>query len=478
MVGEQHREVTAMNIIEEFFIKLGFIGGNDVKKGIDEASKSLDNFEKKQKQTYQTTKELGVSFNDLVAAGVAAFGTIFTLSSIKQGIQNATEYGASIDRISKLTGESAEELENWDAALKTVGGTQGEFANGFEKLAQSLASKGLIQNISQVLPWLKQFSIYLKQQKELFGPAGAIAAGAKFGIDPNWVLLLENGPESLDRVLADQKAIYKLTQGQADEMRKIQTTWSNIDFLGQRAYTQNTGLLKLWQGIVKELYLAAIGFGELSDKITSSIRSTSLGRWFLGGDASESPVSAEQAPARTVGGNLPKGIRFNNPGNIQPGGIEAQYSSLQQGVDAEESLLQKYGAQGINTLAAIGKKWSGGAAGYSEALASFTGFGINQALNLNDPAVLAAVANAINRQENGSSQWANLVSSAQRNVAYADGSPLNGATTISQSSNVTIQNLTVNTQATDANGIASGINNALQTQLAPIYANYGGTQNY
>lgn len=118
----------------------------------------------------------------------------------------------------------------------------------------------------------------------------------------------------------------------------------------------------------------------------------------------------------------PRGIRNNNPGNLNfvgqagatkesgPGGRFAVFRSPSQGISALAKQLQLYGSRGNNTLSGIVNKFAPGSDGnntaaYVAALSGSTGFKPNQSLNLNDPSVVGPLVTAIIKHENGSDPY-------------------------------------------------------------------------
>lgn len=130
------------------------------------------------------------------------------------------------------------------------------------------------------------------------------------------------------------------------------------------------------------------------------------------------PPTAGVAPAST---SLPRGLRNNNPGNIedgtfarsQPGykgsdGRFAIFDSPEAGTAAQSNLLRAYGSKGINTLSGIINRWAPAAdnnntAAYISAVSKMTGIDPNQPLDMNDPNVRTKIASAIGQYENGAS---------------------------------------------------------------------------
>ncbi len=133
------------------------------------------------------------------------------------------------------------------------------------------------------------------------------------------------------------------------------------------------------------------------------------------------PAAAYQG---TVGGNASRGIRNNNPGNIEfnsrnnwqgqigreqgNGGRFAAFDSTENGIRALARLLQTYSNQGHNTLNSIVRKWAPASdnndvGAYVRNLQRYVGVGPNDRLNLQDPVVLQKVVRGIVNHENGRS---------------------------------------------------------------------------
>jgi len=104
------------------------------------------------------------------------------------------------------------------------------------------------------------------------------------------------------------------------------------------------------------------------------------------------------------GSGTPVGIRNNNFGNIRSadGKGFATYGSPQEGVNAADQLLSTYGNKyGINTLAGIANRWSPAGDGDNNpaqkaaAMAAASGVGVNDPINLQDPATRARILPAL-----------------------------------------------------------------------------------
>ena len=115
------------------------------------------------------------------------------------------------------------------------------------------------------------------------------------------------------------------------------------------------------------------------------------------------------------------GRRFHNPGNLQPGGVEAHYADDASGLSAMAALLKRYGRKGWDSIDSIVNHWApasgkgnspASAAAYKTALMNALGVNENQHLNLSDPAILEKLMPAMIRQEGNGSFSAQQIAQA------------------------------------------------------------------
>lgn len=114
----------------------------------------------------------------------------------------------------------------------------------------------------------------------------------------------------------------------------------------------------------------------------------------------------------------PRGIRNNNPLNIEAGrftqsspgfqgsdGRFARFASPEQGIAAADRLLTTYGQQGINTVAGVINKWAppteNNSSSYAATVAKSIGVDPNAPINLSDPATRQKLIGAMAQVENG-----------------------------------------------------------------------------
>ncbi len=125
----------------------------------------------------------------------------------------------------------------------------------------------------------------------------------------------------------------------------------------------------------------------------------------------------------TMGLTPTRGERNNNPGNIRKGpawqGLAADqsgdmafavFTTPEYGIRALGKLLQNYQSQGFNTVRAVINKYApsneNNTGAYINAVASALHVAPDSPIDLNDPATLVALTNAIIQHENGRNIYA------------------------------------------------------------------------
>lgn len=188
------------------------------------------------------------------------------------------------------------------------------------------------------------------------------------------------------------------------------------------------------------------------------------------------------------GGSMPRGMRNNNPGNIEYGafakrqgatgsdGRFAIFPTMEAGQSAQQALLGGYLSSGANTVQKAISKWAPGSenntAAYVAAVSKQLGVGPDQVLNGSH---IPALADAISRHENGPA-WDRRNAMGAVNMSRAARPRAGGATgSWGNSTSETNINGPINivTQATDAEGIAKSIKPALGKYAMASQSNTG-----
>lgn len=255
---------------------------------------------------------------------------------------------------------------------------------------------------------------------------------------------------------------------------------------------------------------AAVAGGYVGTKIYEASRGTALGDWFqhmaAGGaallgdkDAAEAlknerwnnmTTAQRNAVLRVRGKSLPRGLRNNNPGNLNyagqagaekeggPGGRFAVFGSMQEGIAALIRQLALYAFRGIDTISAIVKKYAPAADGndvaaYIASLVKATGKGANEALDLTNLQTLIPLVQGIVRHEGNGNLSTEQVLGGIRLGARQQAMRSSGIASRTSTSETHIGKVEVHTQATDAKGIVRDIGHELSNNTLIAQADTG-----
>lgn len=177
------------------------------------------------------------------------------------------------------------------------------------------------------------------------------------------------------------------------------------------------------------LYRNFVEGTDLSDKIGGTIAEAlnSLGIVPLEQAPAVAPLNPTRAPSNAGGGGArqPRGIRNNNPGNIEygafargqgatgaeTGGRFALFADAQQGLNAIAALIRgkSYAGAGIDSVGGIINKYAPGSENdtksYIANVAKKLGVDSGAHLDLSNPQIMAGLVDAIVRVENGKNPY-------------------------------------------------------------------------
>lgn len=506
-----------MAVFDAFYLLFGTKGIPETKKGVQELSDETDKFTKKTKESETELKKLGVSFLDLFTSISASMASLYSVGRFKDAINGTISWGAALERQSRLTGESARNIAIWGRAVAQAGGDENAFSQYFQKQSEELASKGMADRIKNIIPWLKEFAPVLKQYRETFGEAAATQYASRFGIPPDLVLLLSKGNVELEKILDTQTKINDQTDAQFKGWQAISAEWKNIaqESMGLAADFQRPILRTT--AAIEQFVIGLRVAGSLIADITNLFKDWKFneGAWthlkslftstsyadFLNRVPEKAPAAPAPLP-QGAGNNRDESYRFwlaqgytpaqaagmvgNEQGesNFDPSarGDGGQAHGIFQWHPARRRQIMEGTGIDISTASHMDQlkaavwelnhtyksadekiRVAGSPEAAAEAATRYYEMPANPGLE------------SYKRGRYANAAYSDLIAASQGAMATADSSPLNGG---GNTNNVQIDSIVVNTQATDADGIARSINESLSKQLAPVYVNYGGSNQY
>lgn len=265
-------------VIDSLIVKLG-LDSKDFQRGTKAVDESFNKTKSKARETSKDLERSGdkasVFFKELRKSAIQFFSVLTVGGGVLGFAKNVISTGASLDRMGKRIDESAANLSRWQGAVRQSGGS----ADGF------LAT---VQNISQQFTQLKETGdAPIRMLLTQLGVSAADATGKakpiltllrdigdslegkqwansdKFnkllsaGFDEGTINLLMRGRTEREKLLASQK---EYTNKDAEAARKAEENWERIKLQIER--TSQTLIIKLLP-IVEKI---AAGMAAFADK--------------------------------------------------------------------------------------------------------------------------------------------------------------------------------------------------------------------
>lgn len=234
---------------------------------------------------------------------------------------------------------------------------------------------------------------------------------------------------------------------------------------------------------------AAVGFviHKLGEKGSTNVSGEKLGRSPGRGNFKTAPVGAA-SPHHNSDNNNPGDLRYAGQAGATRGANGfAAFPTMQAGIVAANRQLDLYAKRGVNTIASIVSKWApvseNDTSGYIAQVEKQLGKGRNAQLTAADrQKLLQAIfkregVNKVSSGDIASALGPNANAAAV--ASFATNQTPTGASTgggsRSSSTSVSIDSITVHTQATDADGVAAALPGALKRKGVVSQADTGMT---
>lgn len=465
-------------VLEVFYI-LFKSNADEVDKGAEKAKKSTNKLEDALKGADERTVAVGKAFLAVAGGAAAAIAGVASFTALMNSAIEASKYANTLSDLANSIDVNIEELSAWSDAVASSGGTAEGFHQTVRGLAEDFAQISTTGK-SRLLPFFKELGISIKDSNghvrdvmevlpdlaDAFGKMDkqkALGLGGKLGLDQGTIMLLQQGRREVELVIARQKELGFVTAEQAriskaynDQIADTAHAWRtlSLDFATAilpvlTALSRQIEHIFTWVHSHKDLI---VGFFLA---ISGAIMAYAVPA-FLTFAAVTAPIWAPIAAGIAIVAALAAAFAllyedvavFARGGDSLTGKIWnwlKSFESLRKAAEFLYNALYKLGELEDKLFKGAGKAWNW----------------------LTD-----------NNQDNVT---ATNFARGRQAIATANADPLAGLshTAIANSTNnntrsitVPIENLTVQTQATDADGIAAAMGASLNTQMRQALNNY------
>lgn len=226
------------SVIQTFFM-LFKADSKNLTSALDDIDKKTKKMKENLSSADLATQKLEKSFKNLAKQLTKPLVAALSIGAFVVGIKSAIEYSQHIQGISETLGIAVDDVDAWSKAIARSGGSQTSFEDAAQNINQlKTASESLGQNSSPVSKYFQSLGISLldasgkaKSTTDILltlsdslskiETSKAIAIGQKIGIDKETVLFLSKGREQVDLFIRKQKELGVINKQSAETIKKF-----------------------------------------------------------------------------------------------------------------------------------------------------------------------------------------------------------------------------------------------------------------
>jgi uncharacterized membrane protein len=431
-----------MSVLETFYI-LFKSDSSDVKKGAEEAKKATEQLDNSLKNVNKSAQVTGQGFFQLVKAATTFLGVAALAHKTLSGIQEANNYALQLSDASRALNVNAADLDAWGNVVKQTGGSVEGFQSTLKGLSTHLGVTA--QTALKVLP-------QLADSLQRMGHVRALRYGEMLGLDTPTILLLEQGRREVDSLIKRQKELGTVSVRNTEDARKYRVAQVELDSAFRHLY------LTLAETVIP-IFTKFYNFLTPIIEYISRHKDAVIGA-FIGIGIAAAIMLAPFIAANWVIIAVAAGIA----------GLIALFAILYEDVKAFMNGQSSLIGDILHKWPIVGEVVGGIFKFWKAELQAFV-------------KVVEWVYNALKKVGtffSGGGKFSANLGIAQGNLATAGATPLNSQTSnsifnnnaLSRQRNVTVGDITINTQATDAEGVGNAFYRGLNDQLSQVNSNF------
>jgi predicted nucleic acid-binding protein len=382
------------------------------------------------KESEAVVNKVGESFINMARAFTGVVTSALTTASLVAGIKNAADYAQQLDLASRQLNVNVSALDAWGNAVRRTGGS----VEGFESSLKGIAAHLGVTNTTALR--------LLPQLADAFQRMGRIRSqnyGTMLGLDQSTILLLQQGRRAVDDLVARQKELGVVTQRDAEIARKFNFAIQDTSHAFRSMFLAVADtILPVLTKLAESLIPLALYFRQHSDFIVGALIA-------IGGAATYAAVGMGLISAPVLLAAAAIGL------------FALAYDDLATFFKGGDSLIGRAFERWPRMLEALKNGFRDFASTFKIFKSLFTGD-----YDKNEIALKKA-----NVMESDS------VTRGAEMLTMAASTPLNAQTSSSifntnsptQAGDINISEITINTQATDADGIAGALKKGISAQL-------------
>lgn len=402
-----------MSILETFYI-LFKSDASEVKKGADEAEKATKNLESSLQSVGRESAVVGREFATAAGHVLSLFAGIASISTVIRGLHSAVADVSQLGDVARELNVNVETLDAWDHAVQRTGGTAQSFQHSLSGLAEHLSTTNEVA--LKTLPVLADALSKMNQVQ-------ANRYGKSLGLDQSTIYLLQQGRREVEATIKQQQKLGLVTQ----EDVKLTREFDNALYDAGRAF----------QTFYRQLAIPALPF------LTTIVKSLTEHKDFIVGAFIAIGAAGALLAAPFIAAN--SAVILLTAGIVALIGVFALvFEDIRGFMNGIDSLTGRV----LNSLKSMGesiKQWGSHLPAWVKKL---TGF------------------NSLAPGGQGQSGGGFGISNPFKGQSFSGFlGKIIGHNALASNNTVKIDNINVNTQATDADGISKAIGKTLTDHL-------------
>lgn len=202
-----------------------------LQKGEKTAEKDAKNLDSALGKVDKTAETLGKSFVDMIATAGGALTALLSFSALSAGIAQTSAYVDNLAKTSRLLGENINELGAYQELVVKSGGDVGGFQSSVKALNEQM-NEFVVTGSTGALPFMQRLGISmvdtngkakkaldilpeLAEKFEKLSKTESAGIGKKLGLDEGTIGLLQQGRKEVEAQLKRQKELFSITEKQA-----------------------------------------------------------------------------------------------------------------------------------------------------------------------------------------------------------------------------------------------------------------------
>lgn len=212
-----------MASVLETFLILFEADADKAKKDIDGLDKTLGKTEKTADKSVKSVDNAADSFVAMGKSALTAAAGVFAFGSMIAGVTAKAAQLDELGKFSQLIGENIGDVDAWSEAVIRSGGSADSFRQSIKSLNEKVVDAS-VKGMNEVVPFFNQLGISivsatgkarssldlmpeLASAFERLSKQESAGLGQKLGLDQGTILLLQSGRREVDALIKRQKAL-------------------------------------------------------------------------------------------------------------------------------------------------------------------------------------------------------------------------------------------------------------------------------